>query len=118
MQMPAELFCSVTVKRYAPGALDANGRFTAGAESTVTITASVYPAGMKTMLSPEEGERTKDQIGIVTQDPIYTLDETLGRKADRVLWDGEYYQVRQVQHFTNTPELTHYNATAVREQKA
>ena len=113
--MPSEFFQSVTLKRYAAGSYS-GGRWVAGTETVATITACVQPAGPAELLSMEEGDRQKDQITLWTQDAIYTLDEVTGRKADRVSWDGEYWQVRKVEQFTITPELKHYHATCVREQ--
>jgi len=115
MQLSPDIFISVSLKRYAAGSFS-GGRWSDGAESDVTITASVQPAASSTA-HPDEGERAKDSINVWSQDPIYALDDETGRKGDRILWEGEYYRVEDVNYHRMTPELTHYNATAVKEQK-
>lgn len=116
MQITSDIFTSVTLLRYAAGGYDSHGRPVAGTETSVSITAAVQPGGMKELMSLEEGDRTKDTIAVWSQDPIYTLDEVQGRKADRISWDGSYWQVRKVESYGTTPELKHYHAIAVREQ--
>lgn len=115
MQMPGDIFVPVTVKRYAAGTWS-GGRHTAGAETTVTITACVQPGGMKEMMSLEEGERTKDLIAVWTPSLLRTIDEVAGTDADRILFEGAYWQVRRVESFGITPELKHYHVIAIREQ--
>jgi hypothetical protein len=115
VQQPSEIFQSVTIKRYAAGAWT-HGVYAPGAETTVVIMACVQPGGMKELLSLEEADRTKDQLAIWSEEPIYTLNETTGQKADRVSWDGAYWQVRRVESYGITPQLHHYHAVAVREQ--
>ncbi len=115
MQLASDTFGPVTVYRRAAGAYS-GGRWVPGVEAPVTITACVQPGGMKEMMSLEEGDRTKDQLAIWTRDPLYTMNEFTGATADRVLWEGSYWQVRRVEYYGITPEMKHYHAVAIREQ--
>lgn len=117
MQTPGDIFETVTLRRYGAGSWS-GGRWTSGSYTTVTITGSVQPGGMKELMTLEEGDRTKDMIAIWTQSPLYTENETIGTAADRIVWDGSLWQVRRVESHGKTPELHHYHAVAVREQKA
>jgi hypothetical protein len=115
MPMPAEMFQSVTLLRSAAGAYS-GGRWVNGAQSSVVITACVQPASMKELMSLEEGDRTKESIGIWSTSEIRTANEATGLKADRVSFNGLYWQVRNVENYGITPDLHHYHAVAVREQ--
>jgi len=115
VQMPPDIFGFVTLRRNGAGGY-VEGRWVDGAWSTITITANVQPGGFKEMMHLEEGERSKDTIAVRSPSPLYTTDEANGKKADRVLWDGVYWEVHKVQNFTVTPEMVHYYAVAIREQ--
>jgi hypothetical protein len=111
------MFTSVTVKRYAAGSWAA-GVFTAGAQSTVTITASVQPA------KPDElqnlsaaARRSSAGIKVYSESELRTADEATGIQADRVSWEGEDWEVQAVSRH-RLSNLAHYKALATRMDRA
>ena len=115
MQMPSELFYAVTIRRNSPGRYTA-GRWVDGAWTDISITGNVQSGGFKEMMHLEEGERSKDTIAVRSPSPIYTIDEVAGKKADRVFYDGVYWEAHKVEHNPGPPELAHYYAVCIREQ--
>lgn len=116
MQTPSDIFGSVTVRRYAGGYYDANGRWTGESYSAFTVVASVQPATPREMMDLEEGDRQKAGMAIWTQTELFTGDEKVGRQPDRFLWEGELWCVHSMNRWAKTPELFHWHGVAVREQ--
>ncbi len=102
------------VLRTAAGVYDANGRYTAGAATTLPIVASVQVVGGRTLRDMPEGQRG-DEIRVV-----YTATELFsratGHEPDRIVLDGEPWvciRVARPQGFGNT----HTRAYVARTEK-
>ena len=117
LPLPSEMFSDVTLTRYAAGSY-VGGRWVEGASSSVTITACVQPATPRDLLRLEEGDRTSEAIAVWSPDAMQSLNETAGTQPDRISYDGKTWLVKIVEWWDPTPQLTHYRALAVREQKA
>lgn len=115
--LPSEMFESVTLTRYVAGVYTA-GRWVEGAGSSVTITGCVQPATSEDLKKLNEGDRTTESIVIWSPDEIRTVDEVANTRADRVLYNGQYWLVQRVERFGITPQMSHYSAICLREQKA
>jgi hypothetical protein len=114
MQLPSDIFTTVTIKRYAQGSYT-NGIWTDGAETTTTIVASVQPSDCDT-LHEEAGYRKKESVDVFSPSILNALDEKTGTRADRIYWEGYWHKVLHVDFHYLTPELSHYKAHAMREQ--
>lgn len=116
MQLPVEIFSTVTVTRWAAGSYsDTTGLFVDGASSTFTITASVQPASPQDLLHVEEGNRTKDIIVVWTETELTPGSEALGTIPDHITWQGNLYECHKVERY-NMLALPHYKAIAIRHQ--
>lgn len=85
------------VSRTAAGVYDANGRYTAGAVTSLDIIASVQPVGGRKLMDLPEGQRG-DEIRVV-----YTRTELFsrapGRDPDRVSIDGAAWTCVRVERW-------------------
>jgi len=115
MQLPSEIFQTVTVTRWSAGSYDSNGRFVDGSQSTIAITASVQPASPQDLIHVEEGNRTKDVIVAWTETELTPGNEALGTIPDHITWQGNLYECHKVERF-NMGALPHYKAIAIRHQ--
>jgi ribosomal protein S2 len=107
---------SVTLRRYAAGTRDSNGRFTPGALTTSTIQASVQPMTDRDLRTLPEGERQLDQKKVYTTTEIRTGSQHDGTTADQLVVGGVTYEVRQVEQQRSV--LPHYKGRIVRVQEA
>ena len=90
---------TVTVKRVAPGSYGADGFWQEGAETTLTITASVQPATQEDMQLLPEGRRVTGTHRLYTADVLYLARD--GRNADRVVIDDDDYEVMAASDWQN-----------------
>lgn len=106
------MFSDLTVKRYAAGSW-VDGVWTAGSQSTLTIKGSTQPARPDELVNLPEAQRTRAAKKVYSEALLRTADETNLIQADRVVVDGEDWEIQQVDtHFENT--LAHYKSIAVR----
>lgn len=80
------------------------------------ITASVQPATPDELLEEKVGaERDKHGIRLYTQTELRTVNTVTRRKADIVLYEGDYFEVLKVDKWTgNNRSLPHYKALAMK----
>lgn len=98
---------TLTVTRKADGSYNATtGIYTAGADTEITITASVQPTSGKEMERLEINRREKDAK------TIYTRTEL--KNNDFIEIDGNDYEVDIVEDWSRHPFLKHYKAIATR----
>lgn len=109
---PPEMFADTTRKRQAAGEY-IDGIWYDGGWTEATITASVQPASGTDLERLPEGLRTTDIVTVFTSDALRVANETSGYKSDRVVFQGEEYEVIEVEQWT-LPQLPHYKATAAR----
>jgi len=103
----------VTVKRYADGAY-VNGVWVEGAETTLTVKASVQPATTEDLQSLPENRRQLGAYRIYTDSELKSVVEN-ANNPDKVVIDSTDYEVAQVQPWKNGL-IEHYKALAVRVQ--
>ncbi len=108
-----------TVTRYRRGAGSyVAGEWVDGTLTTSSLTASVQPAGGQDLLRLPESLRTRDAVKVfVGPGELRTADERTGLAADRILHEGEEYEVVGVEEFTAT-QMPHVEAMAVRVDRA
>lgn len=101
---------SVIVKRRAAGTL-VNGNWTEGAESTLTILASIQPLRPAEMESLPEGRRTSKAFKLFTSDKLNLVSSA---SPDRVTLYGESYEVFGESVWQNHV-IDHYKYIVIRE---
>lgn len=104
----------VTRQRFAAGAVSAAGRWTEGATTSTTILASVQPATGRQLQRLPEGLRERVELMAFTETELRTADQATGLSADRIVVDGETYQVAHVRHWPTFGPLPHYEAALER----
>ena len=110
-----ELFDTYSVKRRAAGGYS-SGDFVTGAESTVTIKASIHPADGEELLNLPEGMRTRAGIVVHTKTQLITVNDETQRDPDRIVYQGEDWEVMRIEQYT-TKTLPHYEALALRIER-
>ncbi len=114
---PSELFQPLTRKRKGGGDF-VNGRWVNGTpEADVVVTASLQPANHTELLRLPEGLRTRGAIVIFTDGDLRTANESLNQEADRVVHQGEEWEIVKLDDYT-MPQLTHGEFMAVRADRA
>lgn len=111
---PPGMFESTTLIRYAAGAYT-NGRWAAGTATQSTIVASVQPATSDDLLRLDEGFRTAGGCVVYSQAELRTANEATGRSADRIVWNGENWEVQKVDG--HGLGIIHYRAICTRVER-
>jgi hypothetical protein len=96
MQMPTDIFSTVTVTRYAAAGYTA-GTWVEGAASTLTIRAAVQPASARQLLSLPENRRERASLTVITPTVLTCL--TTGQSPDRIAWAGKAWEVVQGEEY-------------------
>ena len=103
-----------TVKRTAPGSYP-NGVYVEGAESTITIQASVQPVTGQDMVSVPEGRRASDVVKVYTDSDLFAQgDAGSGQSPDRIVYLGKDYEVF-TKDVNQNGVINHYKYYAVKE---
>jgi hypothetical protein len=113
--MNAALFGhTVTVKLLRPsdGAYNGQGRWVAGAETALTIEASVQRARPRDLMVLPENMRNVEALKLYTEDEIRTVEPT-GGEPDIIEWEGQRWQVQSVTNHTEGV-LNHRKVIAVK----
>lgn len=106
----------VALKRVAQGSYNNKGLWVDGAETDMTIKASVQPATTEDLQSLPENRRTLGAYRLYSSFEFQTLVE--GQKnPDVVTIKGQEYEIAQVDPWENGV-INHYKAIAVRIQPA
>ncbi len=95
----AEHFATVTRRRRAAGAY-VDGLWVDGASTDADIVASVQPASHRDLLRLPEGLRTRSTVAVITDDDLQTANEALKQAADRIVYQGEEWEVQVVDDWT------------------
>lgn len=106
---------SATRIRRAAGARDANGVWADGAARSTAITGSFQPFPGARLQTLPEGERQQGQLEVYTTAELRTADQHAGTSADRVVYAGVTYEVREVARWPQL--LVHYQARLMRVQE-
>lgn len=106
----------VTLRRFVAQTIGTDGRPEAQAGTPTTILASVQPLNGKELALLPEGERQRDQKKIYTVSEIRTADQNTGIPADWIEFDGEVWEVHQVENERSV--VPHYKGRIVRIQEA
>lgn len=115
LQKPREMFSSYTVKRYAAGTY-VSGTWTPGAQSSLSVVASVQPAKADELIYLPEAQRTTAAIKIYTDSHLQTGNEKTGVQADRITYQGEDWEIQQI--YEHELGIAHYKAIATRFDRA
>lgn len=81
-----------------------------------TITASVQPLRPDEVLDEAPGgERNRHGIRVYSSVQLLTGDQRTGKKADRIVFNGEEFEVQTVEDWTqHSLSQKHYKSTAMR----
>jgi len=99
------------VKRYLPGTYN-KGRYVEGSEALFSISASKQPPTGKEMLLMPEGRRESETYILYTDVKLNPAIQG-GANADRVVIDGEDFEVLKCETWQNDI-INHYRATVQR----
>lgn len=105
---------SFTRRRFAAGSRGSDGRYVAGASTDTTLQGSIQPDG-RVQATGEFGERTGAQWRVLTTSELRPVDQAAGTLADRVVWDGVVFEVREEKQWTAV--LPHHTCKIVQWQE-
>lgn len=91
---------TVTVTRGA-APTEANGWYTPGATTPVSVTGVIVPATNDEMAAMPEGLQEKDGIRLLTTTELKTANEASKTPADLVSYGGRTYEVQKVAYWKN-----------------
>lgn len=92
-------FTQPVTRRRRTGGGRLRGRPTSPTSDDVVIQCTVNPIPGEELEVLPEGERTGEQIRLLTTAELRSSDETDGVLADLVIWEGKTYEVRTVQQY-------------------
>lgn len=102
-----------TVTRTAPGTYDANGKFVAGATSTLAgVVATVQPVSGRQLRDVPEGQRGDELRVIYTETELWP--RTPSQAGDRITLDGEAWVIVRAERWQGLGGV-HWRAYAARQ---
>ena len=102
----------ITVRRFRAGGY-VGGRHRGGAEREFTLSASVQPMTAFENVQEFGGRRVDGDYVVFTKEPLMTTNEIEKTRADRIVWQGQEYEVKLVQDWQNL-RLRHYESIVKR----
>lgn len=103
-----------SVKRTVAGGYT-NGVYVEGAESTITIQASVQPVSGQDLVAIPEGRRASDMVKIYTDSDLFGQgDAGTGQSPDRLVYRGKEYEI-YTKDVNQSDVIPHYKMFAVKE---
>ena len=103
---------SISVGRLSAGSRGADGRWVEGTTTVSAIKATVNPITGEELLALPEGERSGEQIKIITKFELRMTDETLQQDGDIIKWEGKHFRVVNIRRYRKV--IPHIEARAVR----
>jgi hypothetical protein len=103
------------VRPMAASTRDSDGYSVEAAPVLTPITGSFQPFPGARLQTLPEGERSQGQLEIYTTAELRTADQHAGTSADRVVYAGVTYEVREVARWPQL--LAHYQARLMRVQE-
>lgn len=110
----------ITRRRFAAGSRNGSGVWVDGAATDSTIRASVQPlSGSELQRLPEgERERRRRKVYVRDADDLRVASQFAQHSADRLLIDGDWYEVEQLDDWSASRLLPHWRAQVVEFQEA
>lgn len=103
-----------TIKRTVPGSY-VNGVYVEGAETTLTIQASVQPMSGNDLVAVPEGRRASDMVKLYTSTDLFSQGDTgSGQSPDRLVWLGKDYEISS-KDVNQMSVISHYRYYAIKE---
>jgi len=102
-ELLAEFGDDFTVTRRAAASYGTTGIATAGATTTLTIRAAIWPASGKELQRLPEGRRAQETRAGVTTTQLLTGGQGAAHEADLVTIDGVAYEVQLCNAWPNVP---------------
>ena len=103
-----------TVKRTVAGSY-VNGVYVEGAETTLTIQASVQPMSGNDLVAVPEGRRASDMVKLYTSTDLFSQGDTgSGQSPDRLVWLGKDYEISS-KDVNQMSVISHYRYYAIKE---
>lgn len=103
----------LTVKRKNAATVYVKGKAQVGATSNVSITTSVQPLKADEMELLPEGRRDSEAFRLYTSTELFPADETTGKNADVVVYNGKDYEVLSCARWQNRV-VPHFKAVMVK----
>jgi hypothetical protein len=101
--------------RRAPGTRDGDGVWVDGATTSTAFVGSFQPFPGARLSTLPEGERQQGQLEVYARIELRTADQFAGISADRVVYKGVTYEVRDPAPWPVL--LNHYQARLMRVQE-
>ena len=102
-----------TVKRTVAGSY-VNGVYVEGAETTLTIQASVQPMSGNDLVAVPEGRRAADMVKLYTSTDLFSQgDAGSGQSPDRLVWLGKDYEISS-KDVRQMGVISHYKMYAIK----
>ena len=103
-----------SVKRTVAGSY-VNGVYVEGAETTITIQASVQPVSGQDLVAIPEGRRASDMVKIYTDSDLFGQgDAGSGQSPDRLTYRGADYEI-YTKDVNQSGVINHYKYYAIKE---
>lgn len=106
-----------TVKRMTTQGSYVDGYYVGGKITAFEIQASLQPMNERDYLLLDEGDRTKDVRKIYTTTKLVVGSQNKLSASDVVCIDGEDYQVRKIEDWSNHLSLKHFKVILVRDNR-
>jgi len=104
----------VTLRRTAAGSRGADGRFVPGAATDTTLQASVQPMSGRDIERLPEGLRSRASLKLFAETELRLAEASGVYPCDRIVYDGEVYEVGAAQKWGATSPIPHYEAVLLR----
>lgn len=102
----------ITIKRFEVGEY-VDGSYVDGTESEFDMLAVITPMGLRELQLLPEGQNDQQWINIYSEVELQTGVEKLGVRADRILWNGDEFEVLKTSKRNQIQSLSHFKSQAM-----
>lgn len=104
-----------TIQRYVQGEY-VDGEWVEGSFSEIEIQANIQPTKYSMIMQLPESDRSKKTCTVITEAPVLRAKKEgpNGYGGDRFLWQGDWFEVRQVKDWSDQKVLPHCESVAIR----
>lgn len=109
---------TVTLRRSGAGTYNSAGEYVPGLSTDSTISGSFQPNTGRTVENLEEGQRQSPKYKFYTTTALFAADPLTGLPSDKIIVDGETYEVEAVGALQQLGSVKHFKAILKRLQEA
>lgn len=113
--MAVNFATAIAITRFNAGSYVEGTWTPAGTPSaSVDVTGNIQGAGAKDveLIRAEFGQHVDGLICLRTNEPLYTVARSPARKADRLTWQGDVYEVIRAEYRGTISALAHWRSHA------